>query len=60
MFKCRPSSEEVTTALTRIMFIERIRPKHLIVDQGREFACDNFENIWCKAMSILPGFGAVG
>lgn len=60
VFKCRPSSEEVTVALTRIMFAERIRPKHLIVDQGREFKCEHFENIWCKAMNILPRFGAVG
>ncbi len=60
VFKCRPSSEDVTTALTRIIFGERIRPKHLIVDQGPEFKCEQFENIWCKAMSILPRFGAVG
>ena len=60
LFKVRPSSEEVTTALTRIMFTERIRPKHLIVDQGPEFNCEHFKTIWCKAMSILPRFGAVG
>jgi transposase InsO family protein len=60
VFKCRPSSEEVTTALTRIMFGERIRPKHLIVDQGPEFDCDHFREGWCKAMNILPRFGAAG
>ena len=60
VFKCRPTSEEVTTALDRIMSAERIRPKHLIVDQGPEFKCEHFENIWCKAMNILPRFGAVG
>ena len=60
VFKCRPSSEEVTTALTRIMFAERIRPKHLIVDQGPEFDCHHFREVWCKAMNILPRFGAVG
>jgi hypothetical protein len=60
VFKYRPSSEEVTTALTRIMFAERIRPKHLIVDQGPEFKCGHFENTWCKAMNILQRFGAVG
>jgi len=58
VFKSTPSSEEVTTALTRIMFAERIRPKHLIVD--RQFKCEHFDNIWCKAMNILPRFGAVG
>jgi putative transposase len=60
VFKSRPSSEQVTTALTRIMFVERIRPKHLIVDQGPEFDCDHFRDVWRKAMNILPRFGAVG
>ena len=59
-FKVRPTSEEVTTALMRIMFAERIRPKHLIVDQGPEFDCHHFREVWCKAISILPRFGAVG
>jgi transposase InsO family protein len=60
VFKYRPSSEEVTTAMTRTMFAERIRPKHLIVDQGPEFDCHHFKNIWCKVLNILPRFGAVG
>ena len=59
VFKCRPSSGEVTTALDRIMFAERIRPKHLIVDQGPKFKCEHFEEICCKARNILPRFGAV-
>ena len=37
-----------------------MRPKHLIVDQGPEFKCEHFENVWCKARNILPRFGAVG
>ncbi|NQU21831.1 MAG: transposase [Candidatus Nealsonbacteria bacterium] len=60
MFKTSPTSNEVTDALTRIMFNERIRPKHLIVDQGPQFKCQHFEHVWCKAMRILPRFGAVG
>ena len=60
VFKNRPSSEEVTVAMTRIMFAERILPKHLIVDQGPEFKCDHFENVWSKALNILLRFGAVG
>jgi putative transposase len=60
VFKVRPSSEEVTGAMTRIMVAEHIRPKHLIVDQGPEFKCEHFESIWCKAIKILPRFGAVG
>jgi len=60
VFKCRPTSEEVTTAMDRIMDAEQVRPKHLIVDQGFEFNCEHFENVWCKARNILPRFGAVG
>ena len=60
VFKYRPTSEEVTAALDRIMSAEQVRPKHLIVDQGPEFKCEHFENVWCKAKNILPRFGAVG
>jgi transposase InsO family protein len=60
VFKCRPTSEEVTAALDRIMSAEQVQPKHLIVDQGPEFKCEHFENTWCHAMNILPRFGAVG
>ena len=59
VFKCRPTSEEVTAALDRIMVAEEVSPKHLIVDQGPEFKCEHFENVWCKARNILPRFGAV-
>jgi len=58
VFKSKPSSKKTTDALTRIMFKERIRPKHLIVDQGKQFKCEDFED-WCEAMAILPRFGAV-
>ena len=60
VFKCRPTSEEVTAALDRIMVAEQVRPKHLIVDQGPEFDCLHFKDVWCEAMNILPRFGAVG
>ena len=60
VFKTSPTSNEVTDALTQIMFEERVRPKHLIVDQGPQFKCEHFERTWCKAMGILPRFGAVG
>ena len=52
--KSKPSSKDVTAALGRI------RPKHLIVDQGSEFKCKHFEKTWCKAMNILPRICAVG
>jgi hypothetical protein len=38
----------------------RVKPKHLIVDQGPEFDCVHFKETWCNAMNILPRFGAVG
>jgi len=60
VFKTRPESEEVAAALDRIIRIEQVKPKHLIVDQGSEFKCEHFEEKWCKAMNILPRFGAVG
>ena len=59
VFKCRPTSEEVTAALDSIMVAEKVSPKHLIVDQGPEFKCEHFEDVWCKAKNILPRFGAV-
>ena len=60
VFKCRPSSEEVTAALDRIMSKEQVQPKHLIIDHGSEFKCEHFENEWCTARNIRPRFGAVG
>ena len=60
VFKCRPTSEEVTAALDRIIGTLQARPKHLIVDQGPEFKCQHFEDVWCQAQNILPRFGAVG
>ena len=35
------------------------KPKHLLVDQGREFKCAHFEEQWCEDRDILPRFGAV-
>ena len=50
-FKYRPTSEEVTFALDRMMAAEQVQPKHLIVDQGPEFNCEQFKDVWCKARS---------
>ncbi len=60
VFKCRPASEEVTAALDRIIAREQVRPKHMVVDQGPEFDCEHFTDVWCEAKGILPRFGAVG
>ena len=59
IFRTRPTSEEVTAALDRIIDLEKAKPKHLIVDQGREFKCEHFEEKWCKQHDVLPRFGAV-
>ncbi|MHB0960883.1 MAG: DDE-type integrase/transposase/recombinase [Pirellulaceae bacterium] len=48
VFKWRPTSEEVTAALDRIISAEQTCPKHLIVDQGSEFTCEHFEHVWCQ------------
>ena len=60
VFKRKPSSEDVTAAMDRIILAEGVCPKHLIVDQGSEFKCEHFEDVWCEARNILPRFGAVG
>ncbi len=60
VFKTRPDSEQVTAALDRIIHIAQVKPKHLIVDQGKQFKCVHFEERWCKDRDILPQFGAVG
>ena len=59
VFKTRPTSEEATAALDRIIEREQGKPKHLIVDQGGEFKCAHFEEQWCEDRDILPRFGAV-
>ena len=59
VFKSKPSSENVTAAFDHILIEKGTSPKHLIVDQGRQFKCEHFEQ-WCKATNILPRFGAVG
>ena len=59
VFKTRPTSREVTAALDEIMERARAKPKHLIVDQGREFKSEHFEEKWCADRDILPRFGAV-
>jgi len=60
VFKRKPSSEDVTAAMDRIILAEGVCPKHLIVDQGSQFKCEHFEEKWCKARNISPRFGAVG
>jgi transposase InsO family protein len=60
VFKVRPTSGQVTKALDMIIKKENVKPKHIIVDQGSEFKCENFEQKWCKQHGIKPRFGAVG
>ena len=60
VFKCRPTADEVTAGLDRMMSAERVQLRHLIVDQGPEFNCEHFKNAWCKARNIRYRFDAVG
>jgi len=55
-----PRPENRQGRLDRIVLESRSTPKHLIVDQGREFKCDHFENRWSPQRNTLPRFGAVG
>jgi transposase InsO family protein len=59
-FKTIPTSKEVTTALDQIIVQSQAKPKHIIVDKGSQFDCDNFTNVWCDKHSISYRFGAVG
>jgi putative transposase len=59
VFECRPTSEEVTAALDRIMAAGHVCPKHLIVDQGPEFNCQHFKDVWCEAKNTQYRLGAV-
>jgi putative transposase len=60
VFKIRPTSGQVTTALDAIIKKENAKPEHIIVDQGSEFDCDHFKKAWCENREIKPRFGAVG
>ena len=55
VFKTRPTSQEVTAALDEIIERAQAKPKHLIVDQGREFKCAHFEEKWCADRDIAAG-----
>ncbi|PHR97401.1 MAG: hypothetical protein COA78_27775 [Blastopirellula sp.] len=59
-FKSIPTSEEVTTALDKIIKQGHAKPKHIIVDHGGQFDCDHFKKVWCNKHSISFRFGAVG
>ena len=59
-FKSIPTSEEVTTALDKIIEQSQSKPKHIIVDKGCQFDCDNFKKVWCDKHTISIRFGAVG
>ncbi len=60
VFKVKPVAEEVTAALDEVTSTGGVKPKYLIVDQGPQFKCEYFEEVWCPANGIQPRFGAVG
>ncbi|OHB71799.1 MAG: hypothetical protein A2V70_01565 [Planctomycetes bacterium RBG_13_63_9] len=59
VFKGPPTSNAVRAFLGRTIATEKIAPRHLICDKGRQFWCDGFKP-WCKRRGIKPRFGAVG
>lgn len=59
VFPNQPTAEAVKTFLARVMRKGRVRPKHLITDQGRQFRARSFR-AWCKRMGIHQRFGAIG
>ena len=59
-FKSTPTSKEVTTALDQIIDQSGAKPKHIIVDKGSQFYCDNFMKVWCDKHNVSSRFGAVG
>jgi putative transposase len=60
-FKRSPTSEEVTSALDNIIEREQAKPKHITLDQGGQFECAHFKEVWCdNKHDISYRFGAVG
>jgi transposase InsO family protein len=59
LFRERPTASEVCAFPNRAIKKTGAKPKHVIVDKGRQFFCAAFRG-WCRRRSIRPRFGAVG
>jgi pyruvate/2-oxoglutarate dehydrogenase complex dihydrolipoamide dehydrogenase (E3) component len=55
----QPTAEAARKFLARVMRKARVRPRHLITDQGPQFTDDSFR-AWCKRIGIRQRFGAIG
>jgi putative transposase len=59
LFFREPTSEAVRAFLGRVIHANQAKPKHLVSDQGPQFACRKFKP-WCRKKGIKPRFGALG
>jgi putative transposase len=59
IFRQQPTAEAVRRFLRRVMREAKVRPKHLITDQGRQFIDASFR-AWCRRIGIHQRFGAIG
>ena len=57
-FEQQPTASDVISAMKRICKENNAKPKHLVSDQGTQFAANEFRN-WCKANDIKQRFGAI-
>jgi putative transposase len=58
VFAKRPTSENVTGFLNKVIIRLGRAPKYTVTDQGKQFRCDNYRE-WCHPHT-LPRYGAVG
>jgi len=56
--KC-PTGSDIVNAFEELCCENDATPKHLVLDQGTQFYCDETLN-WCQRRNIKPRFGAVG
>src|SRR6516162_3447908 len=58
-YRKQPTSRAVRGFLSRVFREAKVRPRHLITDQGRQFRADSFQ-AWIKRLGIKQRFGAIG
>ena len=60
VFRRQPSSEQVRSMLGRAIAAAGRRPRHVVCDRGKQFACNAFRK-WCQRQGIRrPRYGAIG
>ncbi len=59
VYSKQPTAEQIKRFFRRAMRAARVRPRHLVTDQGGQFIDESFQ-AWCRGRGILPRFGAIG